>query len=77
MRLRFQAPVTSKGVSKASQVQVGDLGLEVLATQSGGVALNANDDVAALLQKCVADTAAYYELPFDPPQATGETNTIT
>jgi len=55
-----------RGISKPSQVQAGDLGLEVLATQSGGVALNSSNDVAALLQKCLADTGTYYELSFDP-----------
>jgi VWFA-related protein len=56
-----------KGISKPSQVQVGNLALQVLATQSGGVALTFSNDVAALLQKCLADTAAYYEISFDPP----------
>jgi VWFA-related protein len=57
----------TKPVSKPSQVQVGNLALEVLATQSGGLALNTNNDVASLLQKCLADAGAYYELSFDPP----------
>lgn len=56
-----------KGVSKRSQAQIADLALQVLATQSGGVALNSNNDVTALVQKCVRDTAVYYELSFDPP----------
>jgi len=56
-----------KGVSKPSQVLPGDLGLQVLATQSGGVVLNSNNDISALLQTCLADTRAYYELSFDPP----------
>ena len=56
-----------KGVSKPSQVQIGDLALQVLATQSGGVAYNSSNDVAAELQKCVADTSSYYEISFDPP----------
>jgi VWFA-related protein len=58
-----------KGVSKPSQVNVGDLSLQVLAVQSGGLALAANNDVASLLQKCLADTPAYYELSFVPAQA--------
>jgi VWFA-related protein len=56
-----------KGISKPSQVEPGNLALEVLATQSGGVALNANNDVAALLQECLADTSTYYEISFEPP----------
>jgi VWFA-related protein len=58
-----------KGVSKQSQVNVGNLSLQVLAVQSGGLALAADNDIAALLQKCLADTEAYYELSFVPAQA--------
>jgi VWFA-related protein len=56
-----------KGVSKPSQVAVGDLGLPVLATQSGGLVLNFNNDIASLLQEALSDSAPYYELSFDPP----------
>jgi VWFA-related protein len=58
-----------KGVSKPSQVAVGDLSLQVLATQSGGLALNSSNDVASLLQKCMADAGAYYELSFESAPA--------
>jgi VWFA-related protein len=58
-----------KGVSKPGQVAVGDLSLQVLATQSGGLALNSSNDVASLLQKCMADAAAYYELSFEAAPA--------
>jgi VWFA-related protein len=58
-----------KGVSKPNQAQIADLGLEVLATQSGGLVVNSSNDVSSLIQKCLADTAAYYELSFDPPAA--------
>ena len=58
-----------KGVNKPNQVNVGDLSLQVLAVQSGGLALAADNDIAALLQKCQADTEAYYELSFVPAQA--------
>jgi VWFA-related protein len=56
-----------KGVKEPRQALPGDLGLEVLATQSGGLALNSTNDVTALLQKCMADLDAYYEISFDPP----------
>jgi VWFA-related protein len=56
-----------KGVSKLSEVQGGDLGLEVLATQSGGIALNSSNDLTALLQKCITDLGAYYEISFNSP----------
>jgi VWFA-related protein len=58
-----------KGVSKPGQVSVGDLGLQVLATQTGGLALTSSNDIVSQLQKCYADTEAYYELSFDPPPA--------
>jgi VWFA-related protein len=58
-----------KGVSKPSQVAVGDLSLQVLATQSGGLALNSSNDVTSLIQKCMADAAAYYELSFEAAPA--------
>jgi VWFA-related protein len=56
-----------KGVSKPSQINPGNLALQVLAAQSGGLALSMSNDVASLLQKCLSDTDAYYELSFDPP----------
>ncbi len=55
-----------KGVSKPSQVIAGDLALPVLSVQSGGLALNFNNDIAALLQEAVADAAPYYEISFNP-----------
>ncbi|HTZ60319.1 MAG TPA: VWA domain-containing protein [Acidobacteriaceae bacterium] len=58
-----------KGVSKPGQVMLGDLSLQVLAVQSGGLALSSSNDVATLLQQCIADTEAYYELSFDTPAA--------
>jgi VWFA-related protein len=58
-----------KGVSKPSQVNLGNLGLQVLAIQSGGLALEFDNDLAALLQKCVSDSAPYYEISFAAPAA--------
>jgi VWFA-related protein len=62
-----------KGISKPGQVSVGNLGLQVLATQSGGVALSFDNDIAALLHRCLSDTRAYYEISFEPPAGNGET----
>ena len=55
-----------KGIRKPSQTDLADIALQVLAMQTGGLALNSSNDVAALLQKAMADTNAYYELSFDP-----------
>jgi VWFA-related protein len=56
-----------KGVSKPRQAQVGNLGLQVLTTQSGGVVFSFNNDITGLLRKCLADTRAGYEISFEPP----------
>jgi VWFA-related protein len=58
-----------KGVSKPSQVNLGNLGLQVLAIQSGGLALDFNNDVPGLLQQCISDIAPYYEVSFAAPAA--------
>jgi VWFA-related protein len=58
-----------KGVSKPGQVDAADLGLPVLALQSGGLALDYSNDIPGLLRKCLADAAPYYEISFDSPPA--------
>jgi len=60
-----------KGVKSPNQVQVGNLALQVLATQSGGMVLNSSNDIAAEITRCTADASSYYELSFDPPPADG------
>ncbi|MGB8771805.1 MAG: VWA domain-containing protein [Candidatus Korobacteraceae bacterium] len=54
-----------KGVSAARQVRVGNLALQVLAYQSGGLVLNSNNDVAGEIATCIADANAFYVLSFD------------
>jgi len=54
-----------KGVSKPGQVELGDLGLQVLAVQSGGLALNSNGGFE-MLQRCLADADDYYRITFEP-----------
>ncbi len=58
-----------KGVSKPNQVSAGNLGLQVLAVQSGGLVLNSSNDVSMLLQQAFADADAWYELSFEPAKA--------
>lgn len=60
-----------KGVSKPSQLQIGNLALQVVAVHSGGLAVGPDNDIAGLVQKCVADAAPYYEISFDPPEPDG------
>jgi VWFA-related protein len=54
-----------KAVKKPSQVQIGNLGLQVLATQSGGRVLNSSNDIAGEIATCIADANAFYVLSFD------------
>jgi VWFA-related protein len=54
-----------KGVSKPNQTDIADLSLQVLAVQSGGLALYGNSDVAGSLRKCLTDTESWYEITFD------------
>ena len=54
-----------KGIKKASQVQIGNLGLQVLATQTGGRVLYSSNDVAGEIASCVADAAAFYVITFE------------
>ncbi len=56
-----------KGIRKPSDVVLGDLGLQVLAVQSGGLALTGSNDVRGALQRCVNDAKTSYELTYEPP----------
>ena len=58
-----------KGVSKPSQVNLGNLALQVLSIQSGGRVFDFNNDMPVLLQKCFSDIAPYYEISFVPAAA--------
>jgi VWFA-related protein len=52
-------------VKKPDQVQIANLALQVLAVESGGLALSASNDIAAHLQQCMDDTSAYYRITYD------------
>jgi hypothetical protein len=52
-------------VRKAREAQFGNLGLQVLAAQSGGRVLNSSNDVAGEIEACVADANSFYVLSFD------------
>ncbi len=62
-----------QGVSKPQQVQIGDLGVQVLAVHSGGLALESNSDVTGMIAQCLADVHSWYAISFDSP-VTGEPN---
>jgi VWFA-related protein len=58
-----------KGVGSASKVTNGNLAVQVLAVQSGGRVLNASNDIAGSIEKCLVDAKAFYTLSFDSPPA--------
>lgn len=56
-------------VSKEGQAQSGNLSLQVLAIQSGGLVLNSSSDLDAQVTSCVKDAHAFYTLSFDTQPA--------
>ena len=54
------------GVKKPSNDHIGNLALQVIANETGGLVRNSTG-VSGLLQECVADNVAYYRLSFEPP----------
>jgi len=58
-----------KGVSLPSHALPGDLGLQVLAVQSGGRAFNPSNDVATEIANCAADADSFYVLSFNAAKA--------
>jgi len=54
-----------KGVKKANQVHIGNLGLQVLAVQTGGRAIHSDNDVAGQIADCIADANSFYVLSFE------------
>ncbi len=51
-----------KGVSAPNQAEAGNLGLQVLADQSGGLVLTSSNDVAGQIARCAQDATAYYRI---------------
>jgi VWFA-related protein len=58
-----------KPVTAAKNTQAGNLALQVLALQSGGLALPASNDITAQLTHCVTDADAFYTLTIEPAHA--------
>ena len=55
-----------EAATNASDAELRDLALPVIAIQSGGLTLHPGNDMASELRKCVADAGAYYEVSFSP-----------
>jgi VWFA-related protein len=60
-----------KGVKKPNQVNPPNLGLKVLAVQSGGLTVPPTNDLASSIGICVRDADVFYSLTFEPPPADG------
>jgi VWFA-related protein len=58
-----------KGVNSPSHTMPGNLGLPVLAVQTGGRVLNLTNDIATAIAECAADANSFYVLSFDAPRA--------
>ncbi len=55
-----------KAPVKPSDVQLGDLSVQVLAVHTGGLAIESNSDVSGMIDKCLVDLRSWYEITFDP-----------
>ena len=58
-----------KGVTSYKRAQPGNLALQVLAVQSGGLVLNSTNDLVASIADCASDADAFYVLTLDPARA--------
>lgn len=55
------------GVRLAKEAVPGDLSLDVLATQSGGIVVPPASRLSALISQCIEHVDNFYTLTFDPP----------
>jgi VWFA-related protein len=58
-----------KGVKTAEKAHPANLGLKVLAVQSGGQAIAPDNDITGQIDRCIQDAGAFYTISFDPPPA--------
>lgn len=58
-----------KGVRSPKEADSGNLALKVLATQTGGLILGPNNDLAGQVNRCVEDANSFYQISFDPQSA--------
>jgi VWFA-related protein len=58
-----------KGVKSVQKASFSNLGLKVLAIQSGGRVLGPSSDLVGQIESCVQDASSFYTLTFDPPRA--------
>ncbi len=58
-----------KGVPSAGKVQYGNLGLQVIAAQSGGRVITSSNDVYLSIANCLAEAKTFYSMSFASPRA--------
>jgi VWFA-related protein len=54
-----------KPVTVPKKTQIGNLALQVIATQTGGLALRSSNDITQQIDRCLADLDAYYTLTLE------------
>jgi len=59
----------TKPVMKPTQANPGNLALQVLATQTGGLVRWGSNDLAGEIDKCVENASAWYTIAFDPQRS--------
>lgn len=58
-----------KPITKYQNVTAGNLALQVLATQSGGLVMNSSNDIASEIARSISDADTYYTLTVEQPPA--------
>lgn len=58
-----------KGGTSIKNADNGDLMLQVIAAQSGGLVLYGSNNTAQLISQCIADGRSFYQVSFDAPPA--------
>jgi VWFA-related protein len=58
-----------KAVKLPWSADSGNLAMKVLATESGGLILGPDNDLAGQIDRCVGEANGFYTLTFDPPHA--------
>ena len=54
----------AKGIRKPGDTDPGNLALQTLVEQTGGLVLNSNNDITSMLKRSVADAAPFYQISF-------------
>lgn len=58
-----------KAVKTPRDAESGNLALKVLSTQTGGLILGPDNNVAGQIDRCIDDANAFYRISFNPPTA--------